>query len=111
MKITLLVLTLTLTTLISNTQTSEKLTAGQSIEILTNNQIIIREMRSAREIRQNRKIRAERVIKMETAENITASPMARNSRELRKNRFIVQRKSRKIRHLFVQDNLNIARLN
>lgn len=104
MKRSLILLAITLTSSMANTSVNP--TESQSMDILTKNQTVIREIRNFRETPKNR------VLKIEITREIPSSRLTRVNREIRENRFIVQtaRESRRVRYVLVQNRLHLARL-
>jgi hypothetical protein len=112
MKKILSLLALTATISIANTNSSTNLTDSQSIDILTKSQTVIREVRTTREARKTREHREYRLLKIKKIDEVSSLPIARSSREVRKDRLVVQtiRENRKIRHVLIQNNLYFASL-
>jgi hypothetical protein len=115
MKRTLIILTLALTSSIANISTpsittnSKHMDTGKKPEITIKKNCTSRNVRVSREIRKNRNVKIEKIEKTEVEPSLRRS---RGSREIRENRFIVQktRKSRDIRHVLIQDKLYFVNL-
>ena len=86
MKKTLIFLILTLTASIANSEIAKTETKTQKVEILTEAQIVSREIRSTREAPKNREIPASRILKTEVIKAITTVRLTRATREVRKSR-------------------------
>ena len=110
MKKILISLTLLLTISIASTETTYTTTIkAQDISNLTNEKIIIREVRTSRTSPENREVREDRLLKVES---IPSSRIARTSREVRKDRLVmhIEREARKIAYLNIKTNKHFASL-
>jgi len=109
MKKTLMILALTLTNSMAAIDAPSTITNSEHIKVEMNPEIITREIRPSRQIRENREVPQARSI---TIEEAPSPRLARVSREVREDRFIVHsiRENRKVRYVVLQNNLHIAGL-